>query len=305
MGTGFHPELTGRENIYLNGAILGMSKAEINRKYDEIVAFAEIEKFLDTPVKRYSTGMGTRLAFAVAAHLDPEILLIDEVLAVGDLAFRKKCLGKMESVREEGRTVLFVSHDMNTIRRLCKTGLWLDKGKIQTVGDMRDVVIQYESSVMGKDSQTTSTVQREQPPRSPKYFSRVTIASEEDEPKSAFRFGECLRLIIGMDGRTPHATHFVQWFLNEPSQGNRVAWGTSEVLSQGDPTGDQKEISFLIGPLPLAEGKYSISLAMGVPAVIDLDFWYDAITFEVFESDPDGTGFHYTSQLAPLVIPYQ
>jgi lipopolysaccharide transport system ATP-binding protein len=129
VGTGFHPELTGRENIYLNGAILGMRKAEIDKKFDEIVAFAEIEKFLDTPVKHYSSGMYVRLAFAVAAHLEPEILLVDEVLAVGDAAFQKKCLGKMEDVAKEGRTVLFVSHNMGAITRLCERSLWLDEGR--------------------------------------------------------------------------------------------------------------------------------------------------------------------------------
>src|SRR5205814_2885628 len=127
-GTGFHPELTGRENIFLNGAILGMNRAEIRRKFDEIVAFAEIEKFLDTPVKRYSSGMYVRLAFAVAAHLDPEILLIDEVLAVGDAEFQKKCLGKMGEVARGGRTILFVSHNMTAIRALCERGLLLEDG---------------------------------------------------------------------------------------------------------------------------------------------------------------------------------
>ncbi|MEH1788134.1 MAG: ABC transporter ATP-binding protein [Nostoc sp.] len=130
VGTGFHPELTGRENIYLNGAILGMSKAEIQRKFDEIVAFAEVEKFLDTPVKRYSSGMYVRLAFAVAAHLEPEILIVDEVLAVGDAAFQKKCLGKMEDAGKEGRTVLFVSHNMSAIQALCKRSLVLSLGHL-------------------------------------------------------------------------------------------------------------------------------------------------------------------------------
>ena len=131
VGTGFHPELTGRENIYLNGAILGMSKAEIKKKFDEIVAFAEVEKFLDTPVKRYSSGMYVRLAFAVAAHLEPEILVVDEVLAVGDAAFQKKCLGKMGDVStKEGRTVLFVSHNMSAVQTLCKKIIWLDRGVI-------------------------------------------------------------------------------------------------------------------------------------------------------------------------------
>jgi lipopolysaccharide transport system ATP-binding protein len=130
VGTGFHPELTGRENIFLNGAILGMSKEEIKRKFDEIVAFAEIEKFLDTPVKRYSSGMYVRLAFAVAAHLEPEILIVDEVLAVGDTQFQKKCLGKMEDVGKEGRTVIFVSHQMSAIEQLCTHGLLLKKGSV-------------------------------------------------------------------------------------------------------------------------------------------------------------------------------
>ncbi len=143
VGTGFHPELTGRENVYLNGAILGMRRAEIDRKFDEIVAFSEIVKFLDTPVKRYSSGMRVRLAFAVAAHLEPEIMLIDEVLAVGDVAFQKKCLGKMGEVSKEGRTVLFVSHNMGAIQRLCQTGLWLSNGRIEACGDVNSVIEAY------------------------------------------------------------------------------------------------------------------------------------------------------------------
>lgn len=147
VGTGFHPELTGRENLYLNGSLLGMRRAEIDRKFDEIVAFAEIEKFLDTPVKRYSSGMYVRLAFAVAAHLEPEILLVDEVLAVGDFEFQKKCLGKMGEVANIGRTVLFVSHNMNAIQRLCSKSLMLDQGKIVSFGKTEDVVSNYYSKV--------------------------------------------------------------------------------------------------------------------------------------------------------------
>jgi len=143
VGTGFHPELTGRENIFLNGAILGMSKAEIKSKFDEIVAFAEVERFLDTPVKRYSSGMYVRLAFAVAAHLEPEILIVDEVLAVGDAQFQKKCLGKMEEVGKEGRTVLFVSHNMAMISNLCQKGIMLESGKISTQGEVSKVIQQY------------------------------------------------------------------------------------------------------------------------------------------------------------------
>jgi lipopolysaccharide transport system ATP-binding protein len=147
VGTGFHPELTGRENIYLNGAILGMSQAEIRRKFDEIVAFAEVERFLDTPVKRYSSGMYVRLAFAVAAHLEPEILLVDEVLAVGDAAFRKKCLAKVRSVSHSGRTILFVSHNIGSVMEICNTGLLLEAGRMTAYGPVKEVVSGYYSDV--------------------------------------------------------------------------------------------------------------------------------------------------------------
>ena len=143
VGTGFHPELTGRENVFLNGAILGMTKAEVLRKFDEIVAFSEIEQFIDTPVKRYSSGMYVRLAFAVAAHLDPEILVVDEVLAVGDADFQKKCLGKMGAVADEGRTVIFVSHNMTAVRDLCASAICLERGQIVDQGEPTTVVDQY------------------------------------------------------------------------------------------------------------------------------------------------------------------
>lgn len=152
VGTGFHPELTGRENTFLNGAILGMSRADIKRKFDEIVAFAEIEKFLDTPVKRYSSGMYVRLAFAVAAHLEPEILIVDEVLAVGDARFQKKCLGKMEEVGNEGRTVLFVSHNMAMISNLCQRGMVLNEGKLEFCGQVSEAVAKYYQATNDPDA---------------------------------------------------------------------------------------------------------------------------------------------------------
>ena len=159
VGTGFHPELTGRENIFLNGAILGMTKAEVRKKFDEIVAFSEIEKFIYTPVKRYSSGMYVRLAFAVAAHLDPEILVVDEVLAVGDAAFQKKCLGKMGAVAKEGRTVLFVSHNMEAIRTLCQQCALFINGRLDSIGDPVTEIGRYLDSdkmrgVIGKEART-------------------------------------------------------------------------------------------------------------------------------------------------------
>ena len=160
VGTGFHPELTGRENIFLNGAILGMSRVEIRRKFDEIVAFADIEKFLDTPVKRYSSGMYVRLAFAVAAHLEPEILIVDEVLAVGDVEFQKKCIGKMEDVsRNEGRTVIFVSHNMGVIKTLCNNGILLEKGVVTDSGSLDELIPKYLDS--SKQLQNIEYVHRE------------------------------------------------------------------------------------------------------------------------------------------------
>ncbi len=171
VGTGFHPELTGRENIYLNGAILGMKNAEIDSRFDEIVAFAEVEKFMDTPVKRYSSGMYLRLAFAVAAHLVSEILLVDEVLAVGDAAFQKKCIGRMNEVAHEGRTVLFVSHNMAAVRTLCNRGICLEQGQIAGAGDIEHVLFRYTRSQMrdqqnspGTKTQLTSTLVNGQNP---------------------------------------------------------------------------------------------------------------------------------------------
>lgn len=149
VGTGFHPDLTGRENIYLNGAILGMRRSEINRQFDDIVSFAEVEKFIDTPVKRYSSGMYLRLAFAVAAHLEPEILLVDEVLAVGDAVFQRKCLGKMSDVAKEGRTILFVSHNVDAVRRLCSRTVLLERGEVVADGESAVVVARYLSGKQG------------------------------------------------------------------------------------------------------------------------------------------------------------
>lgn len=156
VGTGFHPELTGRENIFLNGSILGMSRREIRAKFDEIVAFSDMESFLDTPVKRYSSGMFVRLAFAIAAHLQPEVLIVDEVLAVGDASFQKKCLGKMQDVSREGRTVLFVSHDLTAVRRLCTRAILLSQGQVVTIGPTADVVSEYlaRESVLTPPGQT-------------------------------------------------------------------------------------------------------------------------------------------------------
>jgi lipopolysaccharide transport system ATP-binding protein len=200
VGTGFHPELTGRENIFLNGAILGMTRQEIKGRFDEIVAFAELEKFLDTPVKRYSSGMYVRLAFAVAAHLEPEILIVDEVLAVGDAEFQKKCLGKMEDVAKEGRTVLFVSHNMGAIQSLCQETMLLYEGEVLCRGGSRQVIERY-----------ISLFSPDKPEVLPDTFSvdsrlklqRAAIENMKKEPKRCFRIDEDIFVYIEFQALTP------------------------------------------------------------------------------------------------------
>src|SRR5882724_12021990 len=186
VGTGFHPELTGRENIYLNGSILGMRHYEIDRRFDEIVAFAEIEKFVDTPVKRYSSGMYLRLAFAVAAHLEPEILLVDEVLAVGDVQFQKRCLGKIEQVAGEGRTVLFVSHNMPAVQRLCNRGILLSEGKVARDGDVRLAVQEYLTLDLGQAGERTWQNQETAPGDDVARLKAIRALNQKEEVASEF-----------------------------------------------------------------------------------------------------------------------
>jgi lipopolysaccharide transport system ATP-binding protein len=199
VGTGFHPELTGRENILLNGALLGMTRQEIKSKFDEIVAFAEIEKFMDTPVKRYSSGMYVRLAFAVAAHLEPEILIVDEVLAVGDASFQKKCLGKMGEVAKGGRTVLFVSHNMGVVKQLCQRTILLNKGIIESVGQTGDVVSSYLSGERG--SNKTECFWNENDPDAPgdetARMRSIRLCTESGESRSVFGTDEPVYVEIG------------------------------------------------------------------------------------------------------------
>jgi lipopolysaccharide transport system ATP-binding protein len=201
VGTGFHPELTGRENIFLNGAILGMSRAEIRTKFDEIVAFAEVEKFLDTPVKRYSSGMYVRLAFSVAAHLEPEILIVDEVLAVGDSQFQKKCLGKMQDVsNNEGRTVLFVSHNMSTLKSLCSTILYLNQGKVVMQGGVEETINEYLNENKGMlESGTILRSFHRKYQTGEAFFDSLIIISTDGLPKREFTFGEEIKVVLEIE----------------------------------------------------------------------------------------------------------
>lgn len=202
VGTGFHPELTGRENIFLNGAVLGMSKEEIEQRFDTIVDFAEIGPFIDTPVKHYSSGMFVRLAFSIAAHMEPEILLIDEVLAVGDVAFQKKCLGKMGDVAEEGRTVLFVSHNMGLVQSLCDRGILIEKGKILADGPITEVVDQYLQLLESASSKDLS--QREDRRGVGKTrIVELDILAGSNGVASPLRSGEPARFSVGVEGAVP------------------------------------------------------------------------------------------------------
>jgi lipopolysaccharide transport system ATP-binding protein len=217
VGTGFHPELTGRENVFVNGAILGMRRAEILRKFDEIVAFADVSRFIDTPVKHYSSGMQMRLAFSVAAHLQPHILLIDEVLAVGDLAFQRKCMGKMDDVSRDGRTVVFVSHQMNQLRRLCTRSLWLEHGRLVAAGPTADVTNRYEASFM------TAVADRPGGSAAGAQFLAWTLGESGTADHVVTDFGPVtVRFTLRIDRPIRNGHHGVILYDRE----SRVLWGT-------------------------------------------------------------------------------
>lgn len=229
VGTGFHPELTGRENIYLNAAILGMRKAEVEKKFDEIVAFAEVEKFIDTPVKRYSSGMYVRLAFAVAAHLETEILVVDEVLAVGDAQFQKKCLGKMGDVAKHGRTVLFVSHQMNQIRRLSQTVLWLNKSVAQ-IGDPARVVSAYESHMT--ERQYDSSQRPSEDDAAARFLSWHISESESEDLHTLTTLGQ---VTINFTVRVRTPLRKVRHGIALLTDTNQNLWGTAAIDLDLDP----------------------------------------------------------------------
>jgi lipopolysaccharide transport system ATP-binding protein len=286
VGTGFHPELTGRENIYLNGAIMGMTRLEIQRKFDEIVAFAEIDKFLDTQVKRYSSGMYVRLAFAVAAHLDPEILIIDEVLAVGDAEFQKKCLGKMSEVTKMGRTILFVSHNMAAVRLLCSTCLLLDKGRKLDIGPSQEIIDRYMS---GEVSSDLSEVRFSRPGRAPIWITKASVLND-GVCASSLPLGAELGLQIEFDAEP--ATLYPRFgFVITASDGTRVL-GANNRYQPSTTLRNRVEhgsISCRLGRVPLNPGTYSISLWLGDQAS-DWHIEPDAVTFKIVERDIWGLG---------------
>lgn len=249
VGTGFHPELTGRENIFFSGAILGMRKKEIEKKFDEIAAFAEVETFLDTPLKHYSDGMKTRLGFAVAAHLEPEILLVDEVLAVGDLEFQKKCLGKMNDVARGGRTVLFVSHQMNQIRRLCTQVGWLDGGRLRSLGPAAEVIGLYEASLRGGELQEAAAEAR--PATGARFLGWEVVGARHEKPNIFSTNGPlAIRFRLEIHEAIHRGVHGVALFDNE----GQLLWGWAARdlrLSPG-----RHEFSYRFPVFPLRPGLY-------------------------------------------------
>jgi lipopolysaccharide transport system ATP-binding protein len=292
VGTGFHPELTGRENIFLNGSLLGMRRTEIVRRFDEIVAFSEVEQFLDTPVKRYSSGMYVRLAFAVAAHLEPEILIVDEVLAVGDVAFQKKCLGKMEDIGHSGRTVLFVSHNMAAITRLCPRVVLLRQGKVVGDGGALEVVKQYLSE--GTSGLGLITELLNEARRSDYYGQVARLASLELRPSSTapeFRFGEDFRLRIRFRSITP-VLHAAAGIGIEDMYGTRLMTFNSDESGVSITTerGGDYTIDLCVPRPYLSPGRYSLSCAILSGGQI-LDFLANATAFDVLPLD-DASGAH-------------
>ena len=294
VGTGFHPELTGRENIYLNGAILGMRRQEIARRFDEIVAFAEIERFLDTPVKRYSSGMYVRLAFAVAAHLEPEILLVDEVLAVGDAAFQKKCLGKMGEVATQGRTVLFVSHQLSMIQTLCETAILLREGHLYHQGPSSDVISNYLKFSAASD-QVRSSVSFPDKPQQKAQLVSAQIWTQVERHGLQFDVFDPITLDV-------------QYLVRQPIEGvavNLVVRRNGDILFVSFDTDDKPDLldsrvpgSYITSvqlPTPLKSGHYTVDLSLGMPNVGGVDVQRDALAFDIEEFSFDTSMRSYSS----------
>jgi lipopolysaccharide transport system ATP-binding protein len=307
VGTGFHSELTGRENVYLNGAILGMRRHEIDRKFDEIVDFAEVSRFIDTPVKHYSSGMYLRLAFAVAAHLEPEILIVDEVLAVGDAAFQRKCMGKMSQVASEGRTVLFVSHNMSAVARLCHTALLLQQGRVVGRGDVQSVIQQYmDRSVLLAGEKRFELADRPAIRIREVAFTGIRILDAHGKVSPTVNL-------------TQGATLEIQYRVTHPVRGAQISfrlWNSETVcvltstdfdsdLSRAEQTlepGDYVAVCLLPGHL-LRPGSYWVDLVAVIPGTKNLDEMPQSIGFEVLDdgSIDSALGQHRLGVIAPIL----
>ncbi len=293
VGTGFHPELTGRENVFANGAILGMSKVEIMRKFDAIVDFAGVETFIDTPVKHYSSGMRLRLAFSVAAHLEPEILIIDEVLAVGDAEFQKRCLGRMNEVAKDGRTILFVSHQLEMVMGLCDRAIWLDRGKVRADGTPNDTIRSY---VQSTSDMVRGTSFAERPDRSgdgPLTIRAIELVSEDGVAVSQLRLGERPKVRIAFDSRggSEPIKNPEMKLVIEDLQGRRITCLSPELTGQSfstlPPCG---VIECSLDRLALAPGTYRLSFNVNIARRVVSDRLYSALEFDVIAGDYFGSG---------------
>lgn len=297
VGTGFHPELTGRENIYLNGAILGMSKVEIKQKFDEIVAFAEVEKFLDTPVKRYSSGMYVRLAFSVAAHLEPEILIVDEVLAVGDAQFQKKCLGKMEEVGKGGSTVLFVSHSMGTITQLCTKAIYLISGQVADIGHVNSVVSKYLTT----DANNSQVNLLEKPNlklnNRKLFYRKAALVNQEGATSSDIDVRHCFYLLLEYEV-TQEVKNVELSIRIDTSDGRPVLTTHQSDCDPDSCLNRQVGIHSLYIKIPaklLVPGSYLLSIAAHEPMVEMYDLHEHVMSFTVLETGSRYAKYQQTS----------
>jgi len=303
VGTGFHQELTGRENIFLNGAILGMTRAEIIRKFDEIVEFSEIEEFLDTPVKRYSSGMYVRLAFAVAAHLEPEILIVDEVLAVGDTGFQKKCLGKMGSFAQSGRTVLFVSHNMEAVRNLCQRGVWLKEGRVHKDGKADEIVEAYFNSIANDGPFSCAN---------PDYgliINKVVLRNNRGEESSQFRPGDDLVVDITYDAQKRIEKPIIALGV----LGINGSCFTSNMLLDGhrpDFLEGVGRITCTFRSIPLLPQSYTVKMIVRAANIRDQIITYQEVAYFSVVADLAEYGYRgeflaFARHSTPVVVPYE
>ncbi|MCH8514220.1 MAG: Wzt carbohydrate-binding domain-containing protein, partial [Kiritimatiellae bacterium] len=287
VGTGFHPELTGRENVFMNGTILGMRKREVALKFDEIVAFSGIEKFIDTPVKRYSSGMYVRLAFAVAAHLDPEIMIVDEVLAVGDAEFQKRCLGKMSQVAKEGRTVLFVSHQMSAVSELCDRSILMQKGSVHAEGPTDELIKGYLES--NTDHASFYRANPEEKLDQQGYIAQAMVLDANQERRSKFDYKEGVSVEIRLELREIPIGTVVGASLKDAM--DRRLFTTQHPLSEEERRAGR--VSFLVR-LPeklLAPGGFSFQIALHLPRVKMYDYLHSVCHFEIVDT---GSEFSYS-----------
>jgi lipopolysaccharide transport system ATP-binding protein len=301
VGTGFHPELTGRENVYLNGSILGMARSEIDMQFDAIVDFSGVEKFLDTPVKRYSSGMYVRLAFAVAAHLNPEILIVDEVLAVGDAEFQKKCLGKMKDVASGGRTVLFVSHNMNAVVSLCSRAVHLQRGEVVDQGDVADVLAGYVKAIASAASNDVAKHAGRTSGCVPT-FQAISFVDEHGNPASAFRSDQTITVTLGLECRQPVRDPRLAIAVNN-GRGERI-FAVATYLGNGTygPIAGKTSATAMLRLPPLLPGQYSIDISLSDGPSQFIDEISSAAAFDVVDENYLGTSHSYFSEMGPIMV---